>query len=115
MAVPPVFTFQRGEPIRIDLVDVDGVFDDVTVVSKIKEAEGGKVPAKSAPTKILPTVTKVEATDADPRYWKNEVLGSVTADWAPGEYVMDSALMKDGAVVEVTEYCKIKIVQSVTP
>lgn len=109
------FTFNRGEPIRIDLVDVDGAYTGATVAMKIKEADSSKPPPKSAATKATPVVTYVAAAGAEPAYWKAEVAASVTADWKPGVYVVDAMISVSGTVTEVTEYALIRLSETVTP
>jgi len=111
----PTFAFQRGEPIRIDLVDIDGAYTSATMAMKIKAAEYKKVPPKSSPAKVVPTVTYVAATGLVPGYWKAEVAASVTADWTPGLYVLDAMISLGGAVIEVTESAFISLAESVTP
>jgi hypothetical protein len=109
------FTFNRGEPIRVDLVDVDGAYTGATVTMKIKEADANKPPPKSAATKVVPVVTYVAADGAEPAYWKAEVAGSITADWKAGVYVMDAMISVSGTVTEVTEYALIRLSETVTP
>lgn len=109
------FTFNRGEPIRIDLVDVDGAYTGATVAMKIKEADSSKPPPKSAATKATPVITYVAAAGEDDAYWKAEVAATETANWKPGLYAVDASISIGGNVVQVTDYALIRLEESVTP
>ncbi len=104
-----MMTFNRGEPIEIDLVDNDGAYTGQIPVAKIKEADSGKPPPQSAAPKATPTVTYYAAVGQDAGYWRFKVED--TTNWKPGIYVMD-AKFPGGRVTDAVPF---RLQESVTP
>jgi len=112
--MPATFTFQRGEPIIIDLViDDAGSIDPVNVTVAMRLKKGTRPPPQSDPAIAEFVLAYVPASGSDMAYWRGTIADSSAID--PGDYVTDAVLSLDDAVIAITDPVRVQIRGSVTP
>lgn len=113
----PTFTYQRGEPIIVDVVVNDaGDYDpsSLTVAMALKAAVNGRVPPRTAEIVKNFTVSYVAASGSDPAYWRGTIAAADTA-LLSDMYAADAEISASGTVIEVTSPVMVFIAESVTP
>lgn len=114
------FTFNRGEPITVDLV-ISGTpsFDPAaaTVVMKLKPATGSasSVPPKATASVATFAVTYTAESGSNPAFWRGTIDAPTSAALTARAYVADAEIVSGGNVVQVTDPVLIRLAESVTP
>lgn len=110
----PIYKVQRGEPITIGREVLSGDPAGYTVSALLKPTLGQTIPAASVAPVAEFEVTFEPAAGETRARWLLTVPGLVTADLAPGHFVVDARFALDGETVEITEPAFITLVESVS-
>lgn len=106
------YTFQRGEPIQFgDRVESGDILGGHTMRARMKPAEPqlrDRMPGDAVPV-VSPafTTTFVAAAGDEPAHWLHSLSAAQSLAVAAGEYLADSALLLDGAVVWISDPVRI--------
>lgn len=111
---PPVYTFQRGEPIVIGRQVVSGDPAGFTVAALLKKTAGQTVPPAATPAIATFTPSFTPAAGQNPARWLLTIPAETCATLAPGFYAVDARFEVSGEVVEVTGPAFVRIVESVS-
>lgn len=111
---PPLYIFQRGEPIVIGRQVISGDPAGYAVAALLKKSAGQIVPPASAPAVATFGVSFAAASGQDPARWLLTIPADQTATLAPGFYAVDARFSIAGEVVEVTGPAFVRIVESVS-
>lgn len=113
MAAAPVYTFRRGEIIRIGRQVLSGDPAGVTVTAGLKLCEGNILPPASQPVIADFDVVFEPAAGDAPARW-HLTIDTAVVELALGQYVTDAKLVRDGAVIAISEPAFVRIVESVS-
>lgn len=118
---PATFTYQRGEPVTVDLViDDAGAYSpsdlsQMTVSMRLKSAVSNLPPPKDTASVGDFTITFSAADGSEKAFWRGSLGGSNSQDLNPGSYVVDAEIKVGQQTIEVTDFVLIRINESVTP
>lgn len=113
MAAAPVYTFRRGEIIRIGRQVLAGDPVGVTLSAGLKRCDGSILPPASEPVLVSFAVTFEPAAGDTPARWFL-TIDTAEADLSLGQYVTDAKLVRDGNVIAISEPAFVRIVESVS-
>lgn len=112
--MPPIYRFQRGEPIVIGRQVISGSPDGFTVSAALKRSSGQVVPRPDTPIAATFEVDFAPADDSQAARWIFTIPPTVSAELRPGYYAVDAAFALDGEIVEITDPAFITIAESVS-
>jgi transglutaminase-like putative cysteine protease len=118
MSVPPIYRFQRGEPIVIGREVVSGDPEGYSVDAVLKRTSGQVVPKASTEASATFDVAFEPAQGSGPgaikARWLLTIPATVTANLSPGQYAADARFLLDGEVVQITDPVFITLAESIS-
>lgn len=118
MSQPPIYRFQRGEPIVIGREVISGDPDGFGLEAVLKKTAGQIVPAADVPVAATFAVQFEPASGsgegAVKARWILSIDAETTAALAPGRYAADAKFLLNGEVAEITDPVFIVLAESVS-
>jgi len=111
---PPIYRFQRGEPIMIGREVVSGDPAGYTVEAVLKKTAGQVIPKASTVAAAAFEVTFEPAAGEVAARWILTIPADVTAGLAPGQYAADARFLLDGEVIQISDPVFIALAESVS-
>jgi hypothetical protein len=116
MSAPPVYTFQRGEPVVYGLRAKEGDPTDYTVTAKLKPLANAAVSVPDDSVAVVATfiVSFVAQAGAVAAYWLMSLTAAQSAALPAGRYIADEKLSFGGVPVNITDPVIIVLKNSVS-
>jgi len=116
MATPPVYTFQRGEPLAYALRVKSGDPTGYSVTAKLKPIEAGRfdVPDDTVAVAATLTPTFTAAAGQEPAYFTLSLTAVQTLALPAGRYIVDEKLTVGGVSQQITDPAIIMLKNSVS-